>query len=132
MGSGRLDGRVMLLTAITTRTPAASMPVHDEPLPPRIEDEASCWHVPTRSTAGDDDQVLDDASAVQDCVTGYESLQEARETGWLGQVPPPTIAPPETHSHSIPPLTTYANPQLGPDPWMANPVLPGTDPTLFG
>ncbi|MCW2961863.1 MAG: hypothetical protein JWM25_1852 [Thermoleophilia bacterium] len=60
--------------------------------------------------------------------TGHESPGDARDGGWLGQVPPSTPPTP-------PPVTTpsspYANPHLAPDPWLA-PPLEGTDPTLFG
>lgn len=65
--------------------------------------------------------------------TGHESPAEARDNGWLGQVPPPSTP---THSESCPSrqasAPTYANPQLAPEPWKADPLLPGTDPTLFG
>jgi hypothetical protein len=61
--------------------------------------------------------------------TGYESPREARDAGWLGQVPPPS--PPSEPEPPRAPVT-YANPHLAPDPWHADPVIPGTDPTLFG
>ena len=94
-----------------------------------------------------------------DPVTGFESPAQAREDGWLGQVPPPAPvrepeparavpiadcidgedwlgqvpppAPPAPRADTKPPAPTYANPQLAPEPWKSDPVLPGTDPTLW-
>jgi hypothetical protein len=65
-------------------------------------------------------------------VTGYESPSEARDAGWLGQVPPPPEPDPTCGCPPRAEEPVYANPQLAPDPWIADPVLPGTDPTLFG
>lgn len=62
--------------------------------------------------------------------TGHESPSEARDNGWLGQVPPA----PEPTAPACPPKepSPYANPHLAPDPWHADPPLWGGDPTLFG
>ena len=51
------------------------------------------------------------------------------DDGWLGQVPPPTRP---VEAEPVPQQSTYAVPQLAPEPWKSDPVLPGTDPTLFG
>ena len=64
--------------------------------------------------------------------TGYESAQDARDSGWLGQVPPPTPPAPGCATSPSSPDTTFAVPELAPEPWKSDPVLPGTDPTLFG
>ncbi len=63
--------------------------------------------------------------------TGHESPQDAADSGWLGQVPPPPPAAPPT----CPPVNQsppYANPQLAPEPWKADEPLFPSDPTLFG
>ena len=63
--------------------------------------------------------------------TGYESPHEARENGWLGQVPPaPTRVddPPRTRPADV----EYAAPGLAPDPWNEPDTLYPSDPTLFG
>lgn len=58
----------------------------------------------------------------------HHSPTQACEDGWLGQVPPPEaprVEPtPEPQPHAVP--------WLAPEPWKSEPVLPGTDPTLFG
>lgn len=61
--------------------------------------------------------------------TGFESPQEARDGGWLGQVPPPDPTPPAPAPPSEP---QFANPQLAPDPWKYDEPLFPSDPTLFG
>lgn len=58
-----------------------------------------------------------------------ETAHERRERGWLGQVPPPSPPPAEVDEA---PATTYANPQLAPEPWKDSGSLFPNDPTLFG
>lgn len=62
--------------------------------------------------------------------TGHESPRDAQDSGWLGQVPPPVERP--APSCPTPQPSPYAVPELAPEPWKADPVLYGTDPTLFG
>ena len=62
--------------------------------------------------------------------TGYESPGEAREGGWLGQVPPPNAPPAPRCPPTDAPV--YANPQIAPDPWLEPGHLFPHDPTLFG
>jgi hypothetical protein len=63
--------------------------------------------------------------------TGHESPSEARDAGWLGQVPPPSPPAPACPPAATQP-PTYANPQLAPEPWKADEPLFPSDPTLFG
>jgi hypothetical protein len=61
---------------------------------------------------------------------GAETPHELRDRGWLGQVPPP--AAPTGAADPVAPTTTYANPQLAPEPWKDSGSLFTDDPTLFG
>lgn len=64
--------------------------------------------------------------------TGHESRSDARDNGWLGQVPPAST-PDEAPRTVVPnPPTSYANPQLAPEPWKSDAPLWLDDPTLFG
>lgn len=55
--------------------------------------------------------------------------REASDAGWLGQVPPPQEEPAPACPATDP---GPAMPWLQPDPMVPEPILPGTDPTLFG
>lgn len=69
------------------------------------------------------------ARSADEIELGNETPQQLREDGWLGQVPPPS--PPAAPAVTAP-TTTYANPQLAPEPWKDSGSLFPDDPTLFG
>ena len=69
------------------------------------------------------------APSLDELAFGDETPQELRDDGWLGQVPPPSRPPVPVDDV---PSTTYANPQLAPEPWKDSGSLFPHDPTLFG